>query len=88
MSFPRKRESSCFFLGSCLRRKDTVAPLTRPTCRLAGLSHKGRGVFSSSPGGEAGGEETETRSTGNFGSPRESWILAYAGMTLRCPPIG
>jgi hypothetical protein len=26
VSFPRKRESSCFFLDSCLRRKDTVPP--------------------------------------------------------------
>ena len=26
MSFPRKRESGCFFLGSCLRRNDTLPP--------------------------------------------------------------
>jgi len=26
VSFPRKRESSCFFLDCCLRRKDTVPP--------------------------------------------------------------
>ena len=26
MSFPRKRESSCFFLDCCLRRKDTWGP--------------------------------------------------------------
>ena len=63
MSFPRKWESSCFFLdcclrgndtgavqrslGSCLRRKDTVAPSPGGALGTAGLSRRGRGVLGS-----------------------------------------
>ena len=43
MSFLRKRESSYFFLGSCLRRKDRLAPSPGLGFALAGLSRQGRG---------------------------------------------
>ena len=70
VSFPRKRESSCFFLDCRLRRKDTVAPSPGGAFGTAGLSR----------GGERRAGFLLTQE-GHGGGCKEAWTAACAGMT-------